>query len=176
MGTMNAMALPASGGVLFLQSATERFRQLKALAEKAIAQATDEDLFWMPGAESNSIAVLIQHLAGNMISRWTDFLTTDGEKPHRQRDAEFEHSPTTRAELMVRWEEGWRCLFYAIGALSEEDLLKTVTIRGEAHSAIDAIVRQLVHYGQHVGQIVYIAKARQDAGWQTLSIPRKRQG
>lgn len=176
MGTMNPAEQPLAGGVLFLQSATERFRQLKALAEKAIAQAADEDLFWMPGAESNSIAILIQHLAGNMLSRWTDFLTTDGEKPHRHRDGEFEHSPTTRAELMARWEEGWRCLFDTIGALGEEDLLQTVTIRGEAHTVIDAIVRQLVHYGQHVGQIVYIAKIRRDAEWQTLSIPRKRPG
>jgi hypothetical protein len=173
---MNSNELSPSAEALFLQSADGRFRQLKALAEKAIAQATDEDLFWMPGAESNSIAILIQHLAGNMISRWTDFLTTDGEKPHRHRDAEFEHSPTTRAELLERWEEGWRCLFDTFGAMREDDLRKTVTIRGEAHSAIDAIVRQLVHYGQHVGQIVYIAKIRRDAEWQTLSIPRKHPG
>lgn len=163
-----------SGGLLFLSSSAARFHQLKALADDAIAQAVDDDLFWMPSPESNSIAILIQHLAGNMLSRWTGFLTTDGEKPHRQRDAEFEHSPTTRTELLARWEAGWQCLFEAIGSLTEEDLLKTVTIRGEPHSVIDAILRQLVHYGQHVGQIVYIAKARRDEGWRTLSIPRKR--
>lgn len=151
-----------------------RFRDLKTLGERAMAQAADEDLFWMPGRESNSIAILIQHLAGNMLSRWTDFLTSDGEKPHRQRDAEFEHSPTTRAELMERWEAGWQCLFSALAALGEGDLGKTVTIRGEGHSVVDAILRQLAHYGQHVGQIVYLAKARREDAWQSLSIPRRR--
>jgi len=171
---MSTSGVSLSGGWVFLQSAIARFRSQKELAEKAIAQLADEDLFWYPDAESNSIAILVQHMAGNMISRWTDFLTTDGEKPDRNRDAEFEEGARSRAELLDRWERGWGCVFAALEPLSDEDLLKSITIRGEAHSVIDAILRQLSHYGQHTGQIVFIAKMRSSTDWQTLSMPRRR--
>lgn len=171
---MSTPAPTVSGGAVFLSSAIARFQSQKELAEKALAQIGDEDLFWSPGEESNSIAILMQHVAGNMLSRWTDFLTTDGEKPSRQRDAEFEAGLRTREELMESWNAGWKCLFDAVTPLRDEDLLKTITIRNEPHSVIDAILRQLSHYSQHVGQIVYIAKSRRDTSWQTLSMPRKR--
>jgi len=171
---MSTPAQNTSGGAVFLSSAVARFQSQKDLAEKALAQIDDADLFWSPGEESNSIAILMQHVAGNMLSRWTDFLSSDGEKPNRHRDAEFEAGLRTREELMERWNAGWKCLFDAVTSLRDEDLLKTITIRNEPLSVIDAILRQLSHYSQHVGQIVYIAKSRRDADWQTLSMPRKR--
>lgn len=158
---------------LYLHDVKVQFRQLKDLAEGALAQVRDEDLFATLDPESNSLAILMQHMAGNLRSRWTDFLRSDGEKPDRDRDAEFVLSAgTTREELFERWEEGWRCLFQALSALSEEDLALTVLIRAEPHSVIKAINRQLTHYGYHVGQIVFLAKHLASDHWKTLSVPR----
>ena len=161
---------PAS---LYLTDVVDQFRKLKALADGALAQVRDEDLLTALDPESNSLAVLIQHMAGNLRSRWTDFLSSDGEKPDRDRDSEFEVAgDASRAGLMDRWEEGWRCLFQALVALDEEDLAMTVLIRAEPHSVIKAINRQLTHYGYHVGQIVFLAKHFAADGWKTLSVPR----
>ena len=161
---------PAS---LYLTDVVDQFRALKNLGDRALAQVRDEDLFATLDPESNSLAILIQHMAGNMRSRWTDFLHSDGEKPDRDRDAEFEvASGTTREVLLDRWEEGWRCLFQALTALHEEDLAMTVLIRAEPHSVIKAVNRQLIHYGYHVGQIVFLAKHFASETWQTLSVPR----
>ena len=159
--------------MLYLRDVVEQFRQLKSLADRALAQVRDEDLFATLDDESNSLAVLIQHMAGNMRSRWTDFLTSDGEKPDRNRDSEFVVARgTSRADLEARWEEGWRCLCQALTALSEEDLALTVLIRAEPHSVIKAINRQLTHYGYHVGQIVFLCKHFASDHWRTLSVPR----
>lgn len=161
---------PAS---LYLEDVGDQFRKLKDLGDRALAQVRDEDLFATLDPESNSLAILIQHMAGNMRSRWTDFLHSDGEKPDRDRDSEFELTgSTTREELLARWEEGWRCLFQALAALHEEDLAMTVLIRAEPHSVIKAINRQLTHYGYHVGQIVFLAKHFASDHWKTLSVPR----
>jgi len=161
---------PAS---LYLTDVVDQFRKLKDLGDRALAQVRDEDLFAVLDPESNSLAVLIQHMAGNLRSRWTDFLNSDGEKPDRDRDSEFEVAAgTTRAGLLDRWEEGWRCLFQALTALNEEDLSLTVLIRAEPHSVVKAINRQLTHYGYHIGQIVFLSKHLASATWRTLSVPR----
>ena len=161
---------PAS---LYLKDVVDQFRKLKELGDKALAQVRDHDLFATLDPESNSLAILVQHLAGNLRSRWTDFLTSDGEKPDRDRDSEFVAAGTTsRAELLARWEEGWRCLFQAMTALHEEDLPLTVLIRAEPHSVIRAINRQLTHNAYHLGQIVFLAKHFASDHWQTLSVPR----
>jgi hypothetical protein len=167
--------MPASdAGAEFLRSARARLASLKELGEKALERLDDTDLTASIDPEANSVAVIVQHIAGNMRSRWTDFLTTDGEKPDRNRDGEFEPSPDLRRKrLMERWEEGWRVLYAALDALKPEDLTRTVVIRGEELTALDAINRQLVHYGQHVGQIVLLAKHLKWRTWQSLSIPRK---
>lgn len=158
---------------LYLEDVADQFLKLKSLAERALAQVTDDDLFLTLDPEANSLAMLLQHMAGNLISRWTDFLTTDGEKPDRDRDSEFVVQPgTTRASLMDRWEEGWRCLFQALAALTEEDLSMTVLIRAEPHSVIKAIDRQLTHQAYHAGQIVLLAKHYASATWRTLSVAR----
>ncbi|HYO12377.1 MAG TPA: DUF1572 family protein [Thermoanaerobaculia bacterium] len=158
---------------LYLDDVKVQFRKLKDLAEGALAQVRDEDLFATLDPESNNLAILMQHMAGNLRSRWTDFLHSDGEKPDRDRDSEFVLAAgTTREELFERWEEGWRCLFQALSALSEEDLALTVLIRAEPHSVIKAINRQLTHYGYHVGQIVFLAKHLASDHWKTLSVPR----
>ncbi|HEV8581017.1 MAG TPA: DUF1572 family protein [Thermoanaerobaculia bacterium] len=160
---------------LYLKDVNDQFRQLKSLADRALAQVRDDDLFLALDPEANSLAVLIQHMAGNMRSRWTDFLTSDGEKPDRNRDAEFVVAEgTTRQDLLNCWEEGWRCLFQTLTALSEEDLALTVLIRAEPHSVIKAINRQLTHYGYHVGQIVFLAKHFASDHWRTLSVARGR--
>ncbi|MGH7477534.1 MAG: DUF1572 family protein [Longimicrobiales bacterium] len=157
----------------YLQDVLLQLRKQKRLAEQAIEQLTDDDLFHQPDPESNSIALLIKHMAGNMRSRWTDFLTSDGEKPDRERDREFELEPgTDRATVMGWWEDGWARVFEAIEPLEPGDLLRTITIRGEPHTVLEAIDRQLTHYANHVGQIVYIAKLRRAAEWRSLSIPR----
>lgn len=156
----------------YLESARQQFEYYKRLGEKAFAQLPDEALFAQPGPESNSIATIVKHLWGNMLSRWTDFLTTDGDKEWRQRDAEFENDISTRAEMMRLWSEGWNCLFAALDAITDADLGRVVHIRNEAHSVMEAINRQLAHYPYHMGQIVYAAKAALDAGWVSLSIPR----
>jgi hypothetical protein len=156
----------------YLESVSKRFRDARKLAEKTFEQVNDEALYWQYNSESNSIAVIVQHLAGNMISRWTDFFTTDGEKPDRDRDSEFETQAITRPELMARWDKGWQCLHDSLQSVTEDDLDKTVYIRGEAHTAIDAINRQLGHIAYHVGQIVYLGKMIAGEQWQSLSVPR----
>jgi uncharacterized protein DUF1572 len=163
-------------GVEFLRSARSRLESLKALGDQALARLDDAELTKTLDPESNSVTVLVQHVAGNMRSRWTDFLTTDGEKADRNRDGEFEPALTAKAPLLRRWEEGWRILFAALDALRPEDLTRTVLIRGERLTALDSINRQLVHYGQHVGQIVYLAKHYRWQTWKSLSVPRRRPG
>jgi hypothetical protein len=151
------------------------FQYYKKLGERAMAQAPDEALFAMLDQESNSIAIIVKHMAGNMRSRWMDFLTTDGEKPDRKRDTEFEDAPKTRAELMALWDQGWKYVFDALVPLTDADLTRKVTIRSEPHSVMQAINRQIAHYAQHVGQIVYVAKhltAVKTGKWESLSVPR----
>src|SRR5208337_2928358 len=150
------------------------FRYYKNLVERAMAQVTDEQLVTVLDSEMNSIAQIVKHMAGNMRSRWTDFLTTDGEKPTRNRGSEFEQPPVSRAELMALWEEGWSCVFSAIEPLTDADLALTITIRGEAHSVMQAINRQVAHYASHCGQIIFLAKHLQSANWKCLSVPRKK--
>lgn len=158
----------------YLGSARRQFATYKALGEKAMAKMADSTMTWQANEDSNSVVSIIQHMWGNMLSRWTDFLTTDGEKPWRQRDAEFENTAVTREEIMKKWEEGWACVFAAINSLSDSDLEKTVYIRAEAHTVLEAINRQIAHYAYHVGQIVYIAKLHTNDDWQSLTIPRKK--
>ncbi|HEY1496983.1 MAG TPA: DUF1572 domain-containing protein [Candidatus Solibacter sp.] len=158
----------------YLADALTLFRYYKKMGEAAIAQVTDEELTKALDGEMNSIAVIVKHMTGNMRSRWTDFLTTDGEKPDRDRDSEFMEPPATRAELMKSWEEGWDHLWRALGQLQEHDMVRTVTIRGERHSVMQAINRQLAHYPYHVGQIVMLAKHFRGDKWQTLSVPKNR--
>lgn len=151
------------------------FHYYKKLGERAMAQCPEEALFETLDAESNSIAILVKHMAGNMRSRWQDFLTTDGEKPDRNRDTEFENPPRTRAELMEKWERGWKYVFDALEPLKEADLTRTVTIRTEPHSVMQAISRQLAHYAHHVGQILFLAKHltfTKTGKWESLSVPR----
>jgi len=165
--------LDRSPAALYLEDVADQFRKYKALAERALEQVDDEDLFVALDPESNSLAVLVQHMAGNLISRWTDFLTTDGEKPDRDRDSEFEtRQGIARADLLARWEEGWSRLFQSLAGLREEDLTRTVTIRAEPHSVIQAIDRQLMHQAYHAGQIVFLAKHLASERWKNLSVPR----
>jgi len=157
----------------YLDEAHRQMRGHKRLAESAMAQLKDHELFLTLDPESNSIAVIVQHMAGNMRSRFTDFLTTDGEKPERNRDREFElDSSITRADLTTWWEDGWARVFAAIEALKPEDITRTVTIRGEPHTLLQAINRQVAHYAYHTGQIVFLAKHIRSDKWKTLSIPR----
>ena len=160
-------------GSHYLDEARRQFRGHKRMAESAMAQLRDEDFFVTLDPESNSIAILVKHLAGNMRSRFTDFLTTDGEKPDRFRDREFELGPaTTRAEVMKWWEGGWNVVLATIESLKPEDVMRTVTVRGEPHTVLQAINRQIAHYAQHTGQIVFLAKHLRSKEWKTLSIPR----
>jgi len=159
----------------YVKDSIDLFRYYKNLAERAMAQCPDEALFTTVDDESNSIAIIVKHLAGNMRSRWSDFLTTDGEKPDRNRDTEFEEPPKTRAELQEMWERGWKYLFDALQPLTDADMARTVTIRNEAHSVMQAINRQMAHYPHHIGQILFLAKhlAFVSTGkWQSLSVPR----
>jgi uncharacterized damage-inducible protein DinB len=158
-----------------LKDSTDLFRHYKKLAERAITQCPDEGLFATLDAESNSIAIIVKHMAGNMRSRWTNFLTTDGEKPDRNRDTEFEDPPKTRAELLALWEQGWKYLFDALGQMTDADLTRTVTIRTEPHSVTQAINRQIAHYINHIGQIILLAKhfAAQSGNWTAITVPRK---
>ena len=158
----------------YLTSAQRQFRYYKSLGDKAMAQVPDEALLRQPDAESNSIAIIAKHLWGNMLSRWTDFLTSDGEKPWRQRDAEFETDWADRPTLLAHWEAGWDCLFHALDGLTDADLERLIYIRNEGHTVMEAINRQLCHYAYHVGQIVYIAKMAKSTQWQTLSIARNK--
>jgi uncharacterized damage-inducible protein DinB len=162
-----------SVGRNYLDDALANLRDYKRLSEKACAQVSDEEFFTVPDEESNSIGVIIKHMAGNMISRWTDFLTSDGEKPDRRRDMEFVLGPeTTRDELLAYWERGWAKVFEAVEPLQPADLSRLVYIRGKAHTVLEAINRQLTHYAYHTGQIVFLAKHLRSTEWQTLSIPR----
>ncbi|QJW92273.1 DUF1572 family protein [Spirosoma taeanense] len=156
----------------YLNSVKKQFAYYKLLGEQTMDQLPDEALFWQDNSESNSIALIVKHLWGNMLSRWTDFLTTDGEKEWRNRDEEFEPDSQTREELMARWNAGWACLFNALNSLSSEDLQKEIFIRNMGHTVIEAINRQLAHYPYHVGQIVFIGKMICGETWKSLSIPR----
>lgn len=156
----------------YLDSVKKQFEYYKKLGEKTFAQLSDQQLFWKYNEESNSIATIVKHLWGNMLSRWTDFLTTDGEKDWRQRDAEFDDDIKTRAALLEKWNEGWACLSDAINQLSDADLTKEVYIRNQGHSVVEAINRQLAHYPYHVGQIVFIGKMACNVNWTSLSIPK----
>ncbi|WP_020154275.1 DUF1572 family protein [Caldibacillus debilis] len=161
-------------GKEYLKVVKDRFREMKRIGERAMEQCSDEGLFHSFNEESNSIAIIVKHLSGNMVSRWTDFFHTDGEKPDRNRDEEFINRWKTREEIMASWEKGWTVFFRALEEIKEEDLLKTVTIRNEPHTVLQAIVRQMYHYSYHIGQIVYAAKLLTGTDWQTLTIPRKR--
>ncbi len=156
----------------YLTSAKKQFAYYKLLGEQTINQLPDEALFWQYNSESNSISLIVKHLWGNMLSRWTDFLTTDGEKDWRNRDSEFEDDSRTRAELMDRWNAGWDCLLSTLDSLRDEDLQQEIFIRNMGHSVVEAINRQLAHYPYHVGQIVFIGKMALDSDWTSLSIPR----
>lgn len=158
----------------YLEDSLELFRYYKRLAERAMEQTPENALFRALEGESNSIAIIVKHMAGNMRSRWTDFLTTDGEKPNRDRDCEFVAAATTREALLEQWECGWACVFSALEPLTDADLGQTVTIRGEAHTVMQAINRQVAHYAMHVGQIVLLAKHYAGAEWKTLSVPRNK--
>jgi len=158
----------------YLKDSTDLCRYYKRLGERAIEQAPDEALFATLDSESNSIAIIVKHMTGSMRSRWTDFLTADGEKPNRNRDAEFETPPKTRAEIMALWESNWKLVFDVLATLVETDLSRTVHIRGEAHSVMQAINRQIGHSAYHVGQIVYLAKHFAGSKWNSLTVPRNK--
>ncbi len=171
----------------FILSSTNIFKTYKQLGEKAMAQLSAEQLFWMPEPESNSVYLIVKHLHGNMLSRWTDFLTTDGEKEWRIRDSEFINEGMkglgddvstslnmTREKMMKIWEEGWQCLFDTLNTLTEDDLGKIISIRSEEHSVMEAINRQIAHYSSHTGQIIFLAKMMKSENWNSLSIPRNK--
>jgi hypothetical protein len=158
----------------YLEDALEVLRYYKKLAERAMAQVADQHLFTPLDPEANSIAIIVKHMTGNMRSRWTDFLTTDGEKPNRNRDSEFIDPARTRAALLADWDDGWACVFSALEPLTDADLTRTITIRGEPHSVMQAVNRQLAHYPHHAGQIVLLAKHFACDHWQSLSVPRNK--
>src|SRR5713226_4666719 len=166
--------MPLKFTTSYLEDSLTLFQYYKKLAERAMEQVTDEQLFATLDGEANSIAIVVKHMAGNMRSRWTDFLTTDGEKPDRDRDSEFVDPPATRKALLDVWEDGWARLFGALEPLSDAALGRTVTIRGEPHSVMQAINRQVAHYAHHVGQIVLLAKHFAHDRWQSLNVPRNR--
>ncbi|MCB0510800.1 MAG: DUF1572 family protein [Chitinophagales bacterium] len=156
----------------YLESVTKQFEYYKSLGEKTFDQIPEEKLFWQINDESNSIATIVKHLHGNMLSRWTDFLTSDGEKEWRKRDEEFDNDLKTKEELLAKWDEAWKCLFNALGQLGENDLEKVIFIRNMGHTVLEAINRQLAHYPYHIGQIVFIGKIVQNRTWESLSIPK----
>jgi uncharacterized damage-inducible protein DinB len=160
----------------YVKDSLDLFRYYKKLGERALEQCPDEALCAILDHESNSIATIVKHMAGNMRSRWTNFLTTDGEKPDRHRDTEFETPPATRAELLAMWEQGWKYLFDALEPLTDADLIRTVTIRTEPHSVMQAVHRQVAHYSYHIGQIAFLAKhfGTKSGNWTALTIPRKK--
>jgi uncharacterized protein DUF1572 len=167
--------MPHQLSTSYLRDSIGLFHYYKKLAERAMAQCPDDALFVTLDPESNSIAIIVKHMSGNMRSRWRDFLTTDGEKPDRNRDTEFEAPPVTRAELLELWEQGWKYVFDALEPLSESDLTRTVTIRSEPHSVMQAINRQIAHYAHHAGQILFLAKHLtfvRTGKWESLSVPR----
>lgn len=156
----------------YLRIVKERFNSVKHLGDKTIKQLSEEDIHWAFNEESNSIAIIVKHVGGNMVSRWTDFLNSDGEKPYRNREQEFVGDISSMQELIEVWETGWGILFETLSDLDEKDLLKKVAIRGESHSVIEAIERQMAHYAYHIGQIVYIGKLIKSNDWESLSIPK----
>jgi Protein of unknown function (DUF1572) len=164
--------MPVHFTTSYLEDSLAVFRQFKNYGERSMAQVKDEQLAVALDAEGNSIAIIVKHMAGNMRSRWTDFLTSDGEKTNRNRPSEFETPFTSRQEVLQAWEDGWAHVFDALGPLTEADLTRTVTIRGEAHSVMQAINRQIAHYAQHVGQIILLAKHFAGSEWKTLTIPK----
>jgi hypothetical protein len=169
------MRMPNQLSTSYLQDSIGLFRYYKKLGDRAMAQCPDEALFITLDAESNSIAIIVKHMSGNMRSRWRDFLTTDGEKPDRNRDTEFETPPDTRVQLVEMWERGWKYVFDALEPLTEADLTRTVTIRSEPHSVMQAVNRQIAHYAHHVGQILLLAKHltfSKTGEWESLSVPR----
>jgi hypothetical protein len=161
-------------GEHFLKTVEQTLAAQKELADRAMAQLGTDDLHWTPHEESNSIAIIVKHVAGNMRSRWTDFLTTDGEKPDRNRDGEFVDDLGSAEQVLAVWEEGWSILFATLATLRPKHLQQTITIRGKERTVTDALLNQLGHYAQHVGQIVYLAKLRLGDRWQTVSIPKRR--
>ena len=156
----------------YLPSIIKQFEYYQSLGETTIEQVNDQSLFWQPNAESNSIAMVVKHMHGNMLSRWTDFMTSDGEKEWRQRDFEFDNNLKDRNDILAKWQEGWDCLYVAIKPLTQNDLESIVYIRNMGHTVTEAINRQLAHYAYHVGQIVFLGKLIQDDQWQSLSIPK----
>jgi Protein of unknown function (DUF1572) len=159
-------------GNVYLKVVIKRFESVKSLGDKTIDQLSEEDIFWTYNSDSNSAAIIVKHMSGNMVSRWTDFLTSDGEKDFRNRDEEFINDLSSKSEVTMAWDKGWKTLMNALTDLKEQDLLKTVTIRGERHLVIDAVERQLAHYAYHVGQLVYIGKQVKYDEWESLSIPK----
>ena len=164
--------MPLEFTTSYVKDSTDILRYYKRLGEQAIAQTSDDTLTTTLDPESNSIATIVKHLAGNMRSRWTNFLTSDGEKPDRNRDSEFESAPQTRAEILALWEAAWKIVFDELAPLTDVDLGRTIRIRGERHSVMQAINRQVAHYAYHIGQIVYVAKHFSSSRWNSLSIPR----
>jgi len=161
-------------GKEYLTTVVRRLKYYKELGDKTFEQLDEKNIHFRPNEESNSVAIIVQHMVGNMLSRFTNFLTEDGEKEWRQRDDEFEIHQQSKQQVMDLWEKGWRCVFDALDSLNEDDLLKTIHIRKEALTAIDAINRQLAHYPYHIGQMIFIGKMIKDHGWKNLSIPRGR--
>ncbi|MDQ0218357.1 DUF1572 domain-containing protein [Peribacillus cavernae] len=155
----------------YLKVVLERFKSVKGLGDKTISQLSEEDIHWNLNEASNSVAVIAKHLGGNMVSRWSDFLISDGEKSYRNRDQEFEDDISSKQELITVWEKGWNTLFETLNGLKDQDLLNSIYIRGENHTVLEAIERQMAHYAYHVGQIVYIGKQLKDENWESLSIP-----
>lgn len=156
----------------FLESTIKLFRYYKSLGEKTFNQLTEEDIRWKPNEASNSIGLIVHHLSGNMLSRWTDFLTTDGEKSWRDREAEFAQDYSSKEEMIVAWQKGWDCLLNALNSLTPEDLSRIVYIRNEGQTVVEVIHRQLAHYSSHMGQIMYIGKQLKGESWASLSIPK----
>ncbi|MCH2032637.1 MAG: DUF1572 domain-containing protein [Tenacibaculum sp.] len=156
----------------YLNSARKQFEYYKSLGDKTFQQLTEEQIFWHPNEENNSVAIIVKHIAGNMLSRWTNFLTEDGEKEWRNRDKEFINSFETKEDVIAYWEEGWNCLFNAINPLITEDSERIIYIRNQGHTVTEAINRQLCHYAYHVGQIVFLGKILLDSNWKSLSIPK----
>lgn len=156
----------------YLESAKKLFQYYRGLGDKALAQIGDDHIHWQPGAESNSVAIIVRHMSGNMLSRFTDFLGSDGEKPWRNRDAEFENSYADKTELLEAWNAGWECFFNAVNPLKESDLGTIVYIRNEGHTVLEALNRQLAHYSYHTGQLVYLCRLLAGDQWQSLSIPK----
>ncbi|SHN16373.1 DUF1572 family protein [Mucilaginibacter sp. OK098] len=161
-----------SNGNNYLSSVKKLFGYYKTLGDSAIEKLNEEQIHWQYNQESNSVAIIIKHIAGNSLSRWTDFLTTDGEKPWRDRDQEFEETLSSKEDLLALWEKGWLCIYNSIDALTEDDLMRTIYIRKESHTVIEAINRQLAHIPYHIGQIVYIAKMVSAENWNSLTIPK----